>query len=94
MLYRSLALFFLLSSSLLGQSIDASKVAAVHVYRQDRLLIAVSVFADGNRVVALTAHKSATTFHLEPSDPILAGANATTGGPAAAKWPATRGIQP
>jgi hypothetical protein len=66
MLCRNLALSFLLFSSLLrGQSIDASKVATVHVYRQGRLLIAVSVFADGNRVVALTPHKSAT-FYLVP----------------------------
>jgi hypothetical protein len=65
MLYRSLAPFFLFSSLLLGQSIDASKVATVHVYRQGSLLIAVTVFADGNRVVALTPPKSAT-FYLVP----------------------------
>jgi hypothetical protein len=65
MRYRSFALFFLFSSLLFAQSIDTSKVATVHVYRQGRLLIAVSVLADGNRVVALTPHKSAT-FYLVP----------------------------
>jgi hypothetical protein len=65
MLYRISALFFLFSSLLVGQSIDAGKVATVHVYRQGRLLMAVSVFADGNRVVELTPHKSAT-FYLFP----------------------------
>jgi hypothetical protein len=66
MLYRRFALFLLFSSLMVGQSIDSSKVATVHVYRQGRLLIAVSVFADGKRVVALTPHKSAT-FYLVPS---------------------------
>lgn len=65
MLRRYFALFFLLSSTLLGQSIDAGKVATVHVYRQGRLLVAVPVFADGNRVVALAPHKCAT-FYLLP----------------------------
>jgi hypothetical protein len=65
MLSRYFALFFLASSLLAGQSIDANKAATVHVYRQGRLLTAVSVFADGNRVVALTPHKSAT-FYLVP----------------------------
>jgi hypothetical protein len=62
---RTFALFFLFSSLLLGQSVDATKVATVHVYRQGRLLVAVSVFADGNKVVALTPHKRAT-FYLVP----------------------------
>jgi hypothetical protein len=62
---RYFALSFLISSLLAGQSIEASKVATVHVYRQGRLLTTVSVFADGNRVVALTPHKSAT-FYLVP----------------------------
>jgi hypothetical protein len=65
MFYRKFALFLLFSSLLAAQSIDTSKVATVHVYRQGRLLIAVSVFADGDRVVALTPHKSAT-FYLFP----------------------------
>jgi hypothetical protein len=64
-LYRYFALCFLVSSMLVGQSIEASKVATVHVYQQGRLLIAVSVFVDGNRVVTLTPHKSAT-FYLVP----------------------------
>ena len=65
MLCRYFALFFLVSRLLVGQSIDATKVATVHVYRQGRLLTAISVLADGNRVVALTPHKSAT-FYLVP----------------------------
>ena len=65
MLCRKFALFFLLSPLMIGQTIDASKVATVQVYRQGRLLTAVSVFVDGNRVVALTPHKSAT-FYLVP----------------------------
>jgi hypothetical protein len=59
---RVLALFFLLSPLVTGQTIDAGKVATVHVYRQGRLLTEVSVFVDGNRVVALAPHKSATFF--------------------------------
>jgi hypothetical protein len=65
MKYRNFGLFFLFSAMMIGQSIDASKVATVHVYRQGRLLISVSVFADGNRVVGLTPHESAT-FYLVP----------------------------
>jgi hypothetical protein len=64
MLFRLLTTLFLFSS-LGGQAIDTSKVATVHVYLQGRLLIAVSVLADGNKVVALTPHKSAT-FYLVP----------------------------
>ena len=60
MFHRYFALFLLVSSLMTGQSIDSTKVATVHVYRQGRLLIAVSVVADGNRVVALTPPKSAT----------------------------------
>jgi hypothetical protein len=62
---RKFASFLLFSSLLAAQSIDATKVATVHVYRQGRLLIAVSVFADGSRVVSLTPHKDAT-FYLLP----------------------------
>src|ERR1700733_9309743 len=65
MRHKKFALFLLFSTLLTGQSIDATKVATVHVYRQGRLLVAVSVLADGNRVVALTPHKSAT-FYLVP----------------------------
>jgi hypothetical protein len=64
MRYR-LLMTLLLFSSLGSQAIDTSKVATVHVYRQGRLLVAVSVFADGNKVVALTPHNSAT-FYLLP----------------------------
>jgi len=67
---RKFALFFLLSPLMIGQTIDASKVATVQVYRQGRLLTAVSVFVDGNRVVALTPHKSAT-FYLVPGYHVL-----------------------
>jgi hypothetical protein len=62
---RTFALFFLLSPLMIGQTMDASKVATVHVYRQGRLLTEVSVFVDGNRVVSLAPHKSAT-FYLVP----------------------------
>jgi hypothetical protein len=65
MLCRKFALFFLLSPLMIGQTIDASKVATVQVYRQGRLLTAVSVFVDGNRVVALSPHKIAS-FYLVP----------------------------
>jgi hypothetical protein len=71
MRHRNFALFLLFSSLLAGQSIDTRKVATVHVYRQGRLLVAVSVLADGNRVVALTPHKS-TTFYLLPGYHVLA----------------------
>jgi hypothetical protein len=67
---RKFALFFLLSPLMIGQTIDAGKLATVHVYRQGRLLTAVSVFVDGNRVVALTPHKSAT-FYLVPGYHVL-----------------------
>jgi hypothetical protein len=65
MLFRLLITVLLLSSLGGSQAIDTSKVATVHVYRHGRLLIAVSVLADGNKVVALTPHKSAT-FYLVP----------------------------
>ncbi len=65
MRYRNVGFFLLFSSLVIGQSIDSSKVATVHVYRQGRLLKTVSVLADGNRVVALTPHES-TTFYLVP----------------------------
>jgi hypothetical protein len=71
MRYRNFALFLLCSSLMSGQSIDTHKVATVHLYRQGRLLVAVSVLADGNRVVALTPHKS-TTFYLVPGYHVLA----------------------
>ncbi len=70
MLCRVFALFFLLSPLMSAQTIDASKVATIQVYRQGRLLTSVSVFADGNRVVGLTPHKSAT-FYLAPGYHVL-----------------------
>jgi hypothetical protein len=65
MLCRKLVLFFFLSPLMIGQTINASKVATVHVYRQGRLLTSVAVSVDGNRMVALTPHESAT-FYLVP----------------------------
>jgi hypothetical protein len=62
---RFIAAAFLLSSLLPAQSIDASKVGTVHVYREGRLLIGVSLSVDGNDVVSLTPHKIAT-FYVSP----------------------------
>jgi len=65
MLSRCFLLIFLLSSVVSGQSFDPSKVAIVHVYRQGRLLVGVSISADGNKVVSLYPQKIAT-FYLVP----------------------------
>jgi hypothetical protein len=62
---RIIAAVFLLSSLLPAQSIDTSKVGTVHVYREGRLLVAVSLSVDGNDLVSLTPHKIAT-FYLYP----------------------------
>ncbi len=62
---RMIAAMFLASSLLHAQSIDTSKVGTVHVYREGRLLIGVSLSADGNDIVSLTPHNSAT-FYLYP----------------------------
>jgi hypothetical protein len=62
---RLIAAAFLLSSLAPAQSIDASKVGTVHVYREGRLLIGVSLAVDGNDVVSLTPHKIAT-FYVSP----------------------------
>jgi hypothetical protein len=62
---RMIAAVFLVSSLLHAQSIDTSKVGTVHVYREGRLLIGVSVSADGNNIVSLTPHNIAT-FYLYP----------------------------
>lgn len=70
MLYRGFALFLILSSLTFGQCIDTREVATVHVYRRGRLLVAVSVLADGSKVVSLTPHKSAT-FYLVPGYHVL-----------------------
>jgi hypothetical protein len=48
-----------------AQSIDASEVATVHVYRKGRLLIGVSLSADGTKIASLTPHKI-VTFYLFP----------------------------
>jgi hypothetical protein len=57
----------LLFSPLFGvaQSVDASKVATVHVYRKGRLSIGVSLSADGAKIASLTSHKI-VTFYLLP----------------------------
>jgi hypothetical protein len=65
MFFRIFAMFFLLSAVTFGQSIDPGKVAIVHVYRQGRLLIAVMVSADGNKITSLYPQKMAT-FYLAP----------------------------
>ena len=62
---RMIAGVFLMSSLLPAQSIDTSKVGTVHVYREGRLLVGVSVSADGNNIVSLTPHNIAT-FYLYP----------------------------
>ena len=62
---RIVAAVFLLSSLLSAQSIDTSKVGTVHVYREGRLLVGVSLSVDGNDIVSLTPHKIAT-FYLYP----------------------------
>jgi hypothetical protein len=62
---RIVAAVFLLSSLLSAQSIDTSKVGTVHVYREGRLLVGVSLSVDGNDIVSLTPHKIAT-FYLLP----------------------------
>ena len=62
---RFIAAAFLLSTMAFAQTIDASKVATVHVYREGRLLQAVSLFADGQNVASLSPHHMAT-FYLFP----------------------------
>jgi hypothetical protein len=56
---------FLISTMALAQTIDASKVGTVHVYREGRLLKGVSLFADGQNVGSLSPHQMAT-FYLVP----------------------------
>jgi hypothetical protein len=62
---RIVAAVFLVSSLLSAQSIDTSKISTVHVYREGRLLIGVSLSVDGNDIVSLTLHRIAT-FYLLP----------------------------
>ncbi len=62
---RFVAAAFLLSTMALAQTIDASKVGTVHVYREGRLLKGVSLFADGQNVASLSPHHMAT-FYLLP----------------------------
>ncbi len=65
------AIFVFTSLAGFTQSIDSTKVATVHVYRQGRLLVETSLFADGNPVVSLTPYESAT-FYLHPGQHELA----------------------
>ena len=66
MFSRCFLVIFLLSSVVCGQQpFDRSKVAIVHVYRQGRLLVGVSISADGNKVASLYPQKIAT-FYLVP----------------------------
>ncbi len=62
---RFVAAAFLVSSMALAQTIDASKVGTVHVYREGRLLRGVSLYADGKNVTSLSPHRMAT-FYLVP----------------------------
>ena len=62
---RFVAAAFLVSSMALAQTIDASKVGTVHVYREGRLLMDVSLIADGKKVASLSPHEIAT-FYLVP----------------------------
>jgi hypothetical protein len=59
---RMIAAMFLASSLLHAESIDTGKVGTVHVYREGRLFIGVSVSADGNDIVSPTPHNSATLW--------------------------------
>jgi hypothetical protein len=59
------AIFLFTSLAGFPQSINPRKVATVHVYRQGRLLVGISLSADGNEVVSLTPHQS-VTFYLTP----------------------------
>jgi hypothetical protein len=66
MISRIFATVFLFASVAgFGQSINTSKVATVHVYREGRPLVETALSADGNKVVSLTPHQSAT-FYLAP----------------------------
>jgi hypothetical protein len=60
-----MSVFLFASLSGFTPSIDPSKVATVHVYRQGRLLVETSLSADGNAVASLTPHES-VTFYLAP----------------------------
>ena len=60
-----IALFLFPSLAGFPQSINPIKVATIHVYRQGRLSVETSLFADGNKVVSLTPHQS-VTFYLAP----------------------------
>jgi hypothetical protein len=59
------AIFLFTSLAGFPQSINLSKVATVHVYREGRLLVETSLSADGNAVASLTPHQS-VTFYLAP----------------------------
>ena len=62
---RIVAAVFLLSSVLSAQSVDTSTVGTIHVYREGRLLVGVSLAVDGNDIVSLTPNKI-ETFYVFP----------------------------
>ena len=62
---RFVAAVFFVSTMALAQTIDGSKVGTVHVYREGRLLRAVSLLADGKNVTSLSPNHMAT-FYLVP----------------------------
>jgi hypothetical protein len=59
------AIFLFTSLAGFPQSINPTRVATVHVYREGRLLVETSLSADGNPVAFLTPHES-VTFYLAP----------------------------
>jgi hypothetical protein len=59
---RLIAAVFLSSSLLLAQSIDASKVGTVHVCREGKFDVSLSV--DGKHIVSLNRDKIATFYVL------------------------------
>jgi hypothetical protein len=66
MVSRIFMIVFLFTSlAAFTQSINPSKIATVHVYREGRLLVETSLSVDGNAVASLTPHES-VTFYLAP----------------------------
>jgi hypothetical protein len=62
---RIFAVALLFASMSLAQNIDLRKVATVHVYREGRLLMGVSLSADGKNVAFLSPNHMAT-FYMAP----------------------------
>jgi hypothetical protein len=61
------AVFLFTSLAGFTQSVNPSKVATIHVYRQGRLLVETALSVDGNAVASVTPHES-VTFYLAPGD--------------------------